>query len=118
MEPLPYSTPLPATADEQQLNLLSIFHFVWGGIIALTACAGLLYSVVGLFFIIASPQMRPPPGANPSAAAVPKIVGSVFTCIGTTMITVGWVYGLLNIYSGLCIRARKASVFSLILAAF
>ena len=123
MQPLPYSTPQRSSADEQHLNLLSIFHFVWGGLIALGACVGLLYSVIGMFVMAAPmpPPMPPRPGgapAVPGAAAAPQFIGSMFTCIGTTIVIVGWVYGLLNIYSGICIRARKASVFSLILAGF
>ena len=39
--------------DNEHLKLLSIFHYVVGGMAALFACLPILHLILGLFFILA-----------------------------------------------------------------
>ncbi len=68
--------------DEEQLRLLSIFHYIWGGLTALFTLFPLFYLGFGLM-IINSPQIfAGSKGAPPAAfGMVMVIIGAVGTII-------------------------------------
>ena len=37
--------------DEEHLRLLSIFHYIYGGLVALFACVPILYMLIGVFVL-------------------------------------------------------------------
>ena len=115
MEPLPYHSPgsSPAqAADEQHLRLLEIFHYVWGGLIALISCVGLIHFTLGMTMIVnpaAFSGSQPPP---------PPFMGWLFAAIGGGIVLFGWTIGGLNIWSARCIRGRRSQLLSLVVAGF
>ena len=110
--PIAYATPPMALADDSHLRLLSIFHYVWGGMTALFSSIGLLHVGLGIM-MIASPGTFPPAQGQPPP---PVAMGWMFLAMGGCIVTLGWAMGGLTIYSGRCIAARRRHTLSLIVA--
>ena len=51
LEPIGYATPIPATRDVEHLRLLSIFHYIVGGLIGFIGCFPIIYAVFGLLVV-------------------------------------------------------------------
>lgn len=106
--------PYQAERDVDHLRVLSICHYVAGGVTMLLSSCGLFYVFMGLAF------MKNPNGfgvaATQPAAQPPAELGYIFMGMGSAVVAVGWLIGGLTIYSGRCIATRRARLFSLILA--
>ncbi len=96
--------------DEQHLNLLSIFHYVVGGLTALFSLFGLIHLGLGLLMILA-PEKLDSKGAPP-----PALVGWVFAIIGGMIITVGWILAGAMVAAGRFLARRRHYVFCLVVA--
>ena len=97
----------------ENLRLLSIFHYVVGGLIALFASFGLIHFAVGLIFLF-NPTCFPP--TDPQGAPPPPTwVGLLITIIGGGVVLTGWTLGFLTILSGRFIAQRKRRMFSLVM---
>ena len=97
---------------DEQLRILSIFHYVVGGMHALFGSFGLIHFIIGISFL-----------ANPSAwgghsqTAPPAWFGLIFAVLGGGFVLVGWTLGVLTIISGRFIAARKNRKFSIVVGA-
>ena len=108
--------PLPRDqhkVDADHLRLLSIFHFVGAGL----ACLGLLFLLLHfaiMHAVFANPQMWQNQKSGPPPAELFAIFQWFYLFIGI------WFFGsaILNVISGLCLRARKHRTFSLVVAGF
>jgi uncharacterized membrane protein YedE/YeeE len=110
-QPMSYATPPAASADERHISLLSIFHFVWGGLTALASSLGLIHVALGIMMLVNPASFssgQPPP---------PAFVGWMFLLMGGAIVLLGWTLGGLTIYSGVCMRRRKRHTFSIVIAA-
>jgi hypothetical protein len=113
MQPGPYPTPgsygvqAPSAKDESDLNLLSMLHYVWSGLIGCGTLGMVAYFVVlgGLFGMSASSSGA---GAGGSAAAVGMMV--VIAVIVGLMMTALFVLHLLAA-SGLKKRNRRTLTY-------
>jgi len=111
-QPLPpvlsYPSPPLYHRDADHLRLISVFHYVYGGLIALGSCFFLIYLVLGVVFISSPPASsgRPPP---PEA-------GWIFIALGVIFPLIGWTLAGLILYSGRCIAGRRNWMFSLVIA--
>lgn len=94
--------------DEDHLRLLSIFHYVLGGLVALGSCFALIYVVLGIIFLATNANQ----GGGP-----PPAVGAAFTIFGTVFLIVGWIMAGLLIWAGRCLAQRKKYTFCLVVAA-
>ena len=110
-QPVAYATPTVVSADDQHLRLLAIFHYVWGGLIALASSITLIHITLGIVMLV-NPAAFNSPGQPPT----PNFVGWMFLLIGLAILLLGWTLGGLTIYSGRCLKQRRGHVFSLILA--
>jgi hypothetical protein len=108
--PIAYATPLPVSPDDAHLRMLAIFHYVWGGLVALGFSVFLIHVVLGIVMIV-SPASMTSRGEPPPAA-----MGWLFVGIGSAAVLVGWALGGLSIYSGRCISRRRHHTFSLVMA--
>ena len=70
------------TQDEQYLDLLSIFHYVVGGLIALFSCFPFLHIAVGVAMLSGAFG-----GANPPP---PRAFGWLFILFPAMIILIGW----------------------------
>jgi len=96
--------------DSEHLRLLSIFHYVLGGLSALFACIPIIHVVLGLIFIV-TPQTFGQGGNQP-----PPFLGWLFLLVGGFLMLFGWTYAALVLAAGRCIAHRKGQLFCLVVA--
>jgi hypothetical protein len=106
--------PLPADQrkiDADHLNLLAIFHFIGAGL-ALLGILFLLahFAIFHAFF--ANPKMWENQKQAPPPAEFFAIFQWFYLFMGLWFLT----SGVLNVISGLCLRARKHRTFSTVVA--
>ena len=96
--------------DLQHLKLLSIFHYVVAGLLALIACFPIIHFVVGLMMLIAPASMsgngEPPPAA----------VGWVFVLLAAAIILLGWTMAICLMVAGWFLRQGKHYMFCFVMA--
>ncbi|MBT3312214.1 MAG: hypothetical protein HN737_05800 [Desulfobacterales bacterium] len=97
------------TNDEEHLKLLSVFHYVVGGLMALFACMPLIHMFIGLFFIISPESMT-----SGSGEAPPAFIGWLFFSLGTLFFLIGQTIAICVILSGRFLAGRKKYMFSFI----
>ena len=116
-ESIPYAAALPASRDADHLRVLSILHYVWGGLIMLFACFALIYVVVGLMIATNRwPGMPPRPTSAPTGQPPPAFVGSLIAGMGGCGLIGGWGLGIATIVSGRRMMQRRSRVFSIVIA--
>ena len=91
--------------DEQYLKLLSVFHYVVGGLVAFFACIFLFHLCIGVAMLT---------GAIDDA---PAFVGLMFVVMATVAITLGWTLAVCIIIAGRCLAKRTRYMFCLVMAA-
>lgn len=95
--------------DERHLQLLSIFHYVFGGIVAVCALFPIVHFIIGLFLILA-------PDPDSADADEAMMVGWLFLGISSFIILSGWILASLIIFAGRSITRRKRYYFCLVIA--
>jgi hypothetical protein len=96
--------------DEEHLKLLSIFHYVSGGITAFSGLFPLIYVFMGALF------MAMPFSHSADDDLVLRSMGSILLVFGVLFSSVFMVFAAMKIYSGYCIAKRKNRVFCLLVA--
>ena len=99
--------------DEQHLRLLSLFHYVVGGLTALFACFPLLHVAMGLAMVFSPDSFGGKSGEQP-----PAFFGWMFTCLGGGMFLAGLAVAICVALAGRYIRQRTRYWFVFILACF
>ena len=98
------------TQDEEHLRLLSIFHYVVGGLTGLFALFPIFHLIFGVFFILA-PEKFAGKGEPP-----PAFLGWLFVIFGVVFITIGWTFAALILTAGRFLARRKHYLFCLTMA--
>ncbi|MEW6182163.1 MAG: hypothetical protein AB1500_03165 [Bacillota bacterium] len=93
--------------DEQQLDLLSIFHYIVGGINALFSCFPFIHLALGIAMLCGGFGEDEPPA----------FLGWIFTVIPAVLILSGWALSALMILAGRNLKRRAAYTFCLVVAA-
>ena len=96
--------------DTEQLRLLSIFHYVLGGMHVFFSCFLIIHFVLGLVMATA-PHVLGERGGGP-----PTWFGLLMSLFAGCAMLAGWLVGGLTIYSGVCIKRRRYRTFSLVMA--
>jgi len=96
------------TQDEQYLNLLSIFHYVVGGITALFSCFPFFHMAMGIAMLS---------GAFDGEDVPPKFFAWFFIIVPAIFILGGWALSVLMIVAGRKLRRRTAHTFCIVIAA-
>lgn len=96
--------------DEQQLKLLSTFHYVVGGLTALFALFPIFHLIVGLILLLA-PDKFGSKGEHP-----PAFLAWFFIIMAAAFITIGWVLAACIIMAGRCLANRTRYLFCLVIA--
>ena len=91
--------------DEEHLKLLSIFHYVVGGIAGFWACIPLIHLCIGIAMLV---------GAIDNA---PAFIGLMFVVMAAVSITLGWTLAVCIIIAGRLLAKRKRYIFCLVIAA-
>ncbi len=96
--------------DEEHLRLLSVFYYVYAGLIALAACASALLFVIGIALLI-NPQALGPRNDNPDDPS--DLTMTIFAaCLGL----LGAAFATCLIIVGRSLSKRKRYVFCLVIA--
>jgi hypothetical protein len=99
------------TRDEEHLRLLSIFHYVVGGLAGLFALFPIFHLIFGLIMIFASDKFAgkgdPPPA----------FIGWFFVIFAAMFITLGWILAGFILTTGRFLAHRKHYMFCLVMAA-
>jgi hypothetical protein len=97
--------------DEEHLKLLSIFHYVVGGIAGLFACFPIFHLIGGLVVLVLGLT-----GAGDDERIPVLIFGLMFTLIALVLITAGWTLAICIIVSGKRIARRRNYMFCFVVA--
>ena len=95
----------------EKLRLLSVFHYVVGGLIALFASMGLIHVTFGLLILL-NPGLF---ASSNGQGGPPAFFGLFFGLVGGGVVVIGWTLGFLTILSGRYIAHRKRRMFSLVM---
>jgi hypothetical protein len=99
------------TQDEDHLRLLSIFHYVVGGLSALFALFPIFHMMFGLFLILA-PEKFGNKGEPP-----PAFIGWFVVAFAACFMLAGWIFATLVILTGHFLARRKYYTFCFVMAA-
>ena len=100
---------LNMSQDQDHLRLLSVFHYVVGGIAGLFSFFPVIHLVLGLLFIFA-PEKLDGKGQPP-----PPFIGWFFVGIALLFMAVGWTYAVLVLTTGRFLARRKHYLFCLVM---
>lgn len=95
--------------DVKYLDLLSIFHFVVGGITALFACIPLIHIVMGIVILTGGFD-------DGSGNAPPAFLGWLFIIMGSVFIILGWCLAIFMFVVGTKLKRRKNRIFCMVIA--
>jgi hypothetical protein len=95
--------------DEQYLKLLSIFHYVVGGLAGLFACFPIIHFAVGIGILMSS-------FTQSTQGGPPALIGLFFTFVAGGIILLGWAFAICIILAGRFISQRKNHMFCMVMA--
>jgi hypothetical protein len=98
--------------DGEHLRLLSIFHYVVGGLMALFACFPLIHIAMGAMLLL-NPDAFNKGQAPPFPA---QTVGFMFVVIGSVIVLAGWLAAVLIFIAGRFLSRRKHHTFCVVIA--
>ena len=99
--------------DAENLRLLSVFHYVVGGLTGLFALIPIIHLVIGLFFILSPETFGPNPAQQP-----PPFIGWLFVIIACFAIVLGMTLAALIVTAGRFLGRRRHYTFCLVIACF
>ncbi len=109
-------TPITArtvlTREEEHLRLLSIFHYVVGGLAALFALFPVIHLMIGLCMIFTPEKLAGHGQQQPPLAWM----GWFFVIIAVGFITIGWTFAVFVLTAGRFLARHKHYTFCLVMA--
>lgn len=93
--------------DEEHLRLLSIFHYVVGGITALFACFPFIHLALGIALVSGAFPVRP------GQEGMDVIGGWVFICVASFLILLGWTLAVAILLAGRSLARRTHYTYCL-----
>lgn len=96
--------------DIKHLNLLSLFHYILGGITALFSCMPFLHVFMGLA-MVSGKFFEEANGSGP-----PPFIGWFFIIMGSVFILFGWCLAVLMFVTGKKLKSRKNRIFCMVVA--
>lgn len=99
------------TKDEDHLRLLSIFHYVVGGLSGLFAFIPVIHLILGLFLINAPNRFH----GNGNNQMPPAFIGWFFVVFAIMVITLGLTFAAFILTAGRFLAQRKHYTFCLVI---
>ena len=100
------------TDDDEHLRLLSIFHYVLGGVTAFFACFPLIHLGLGLLMLFSPQAFGSGKGGPP-----PTAVGLLFAVFGGAAVLLGWTLAILMFVAGRALSRRRHPTLCMVTAA-
>jgi hypothetical protein len=97
--------------DLQYLKLLSIFHYVVGGLAALFSFIPAIYVVIGILAVCI------PGSFEGQGEAMPLFIGWIFIIMGAVLMVVGWAFSACIFIAGRSLARRVHYMFCIVMAA-
>jgi len=98
--------------DEEQLQLLAIFHYVVAGLAAFFSLFPLLYTIIGTIFIFATRHGTAKAGED----LPPEFLGWIFAVIGSVLFLIGLAIAICILIAGRSLALRKRYSFAMVIA--
>jgi hypothetical protein len=95
----------------QYLKLLSIFHYVVGGLVALFSFIPVVYVVIGILAVCI------PGSFEGGEDAMSAFFGWIFIIIGAVLIVLGWAFSACIIVAGRSLARQVNYMFCMVIAA-
>ena len=95
------------TQDEKNLDLLSIFHYIVGGITGLMSCFPVIHVIMGIAMLSGRLDGKEPP---------PAFLGWIFVLMGSFFIVCGMALSLTMVIAGRKLKSRRSRTFCLVIA--
>ena len=92
--------------DLQHLKILSIFHYILGGLIAAGSSVFILHFAVGVMAIVSPASM----------GGAPPLMGWLFAFVGGAAVLFGWAIGIGLIVAGRFLSRRRHHLFCMVTA--
>ena len=99
-----------SSQDQEHLKLLSVFHYVVGGMTAFFALFPVIHLVLGLVFLLAPEKL------DSKGDAPPAFIGWFFVIFASVFITAGWTLATFMIVTGRFLARRRHRLFCLVMA--
>ena len=97
--------------ENKQVDLLSMFHYVVGGIVALFSCMPFLHLFVGMAMISGKIFENSDGSSQP-----PDAFGWIFVIMGSVFIILGWTIAMGILIAGKKLKRRKNRLFCMVVA--
>jgi hypothetical protein len=95
--------------DAQHLQLLSIFHYVVGGLAGLFGCFPILHLAIGIAAVTGALD-------DGSGSPPPAAFGWIFILVAASMMAFMWAMAIAIIVAGWMLAARRAYTYCLVVA--
>jgi hypothetical protein len=102
--------------DQEHLRLLSIFHYVVGGLTALFACFPVIHLTVGLVMLFAPGSFENGQHGSPNDPSALRFMGLFFTIFAGGFILAGWSFATCVFLAGRFLSRRRHYTFCLVMA--
>ena len=96
--------------DIKHVDLLSMFHYIVGGITALFSCIPFIHVAIGLA-MLSGKIFRENHGAQPLAP-----IGWIFVIMGCVVIVLGWSMAICIIIAGRQLKRHRHRMFCMVVA--
>ena len=102
--------------DERHLRLLSIFHYVLGGLMSLFACFPVFHLVFGIVLLVAPHVLDGPRPEQQMPQQMATFVGVMFTVLPLVMIVLGWSFAVCLLLAGKFLAQHTHYTFCFVMA--
>lgn len=101
--------------NTENIRILSIFHYVLSGLVALISCVPIIHLTIGIVFIVLgnSNSFKTNDGEE-----IPSFFGWIFVIIASLIILIGWTIAILIFKTGRFLSKRVNRTFCLVIAGF
>ena len=96
------------SGDEEHLQMLAVFHYVFAAVGVLFACFPLLYSVFGVAILAGL--------LDEGSDVPPRVIGWLLVLIPGTMTLLGWAFAVCVFFAGRGLALRRRYTFCLVIA--
>ncbi len=100
----------PKAEDMRQLDLLSMFHYIVGGILGLGSCMFIMHIVMGVGMINGNFF------GEEASNGPPPMMGWMFVIMGSCAILFGWLMAGCIVLAGRRLRQRRQRMFCMVVA--